>query len=140
PNRVYVAGHSSAATLALLVAEHERRIKACAAFAPVTDVEARVKTVVPKLEKSLPGYWEFLRNSSPKTHADKLKCPVFLFHANDDGNVSVRETMQFAALVKKTNPNVTLVIVPRGGHHDSMIREGIPKAIEWLQKLPKAGN
>ena len=30
--RIYVAGHSSAATLALLFASHEPRIKACAAW------------------------------------------------------------------------------------------------------------
>src|SRR5205823_10412699 len=102
-------------TLALLVAEREPRIKACAAFAAVTDVEARIMTVAPGITTSIPGYREFLRHRSPKTHAAKLKCPLFLFHANDDRNVFVRETTDFAVLVKKTNPNVKLVIVPRGG-------------------------
>src|SRR5205823_5836036 len=83
PNRVYIAGHSSAGTLALLVAEQEPRIKGCAAFAPRTDVEAHLHGVTLSLEKSLTGYREFIHNSSPKTHADKLKCPLFLFHAED---------------------------------------------------------
>src|SRR5262249_51971365 len=64
PDRVYIAGHSSAATLALLVAEHEPRIKTCAAYAPVTDVEARLAEVIPQLDRALPGYREFLRSSS----------------------------------------------------------------------------
>ena len=39
-DRIYAAGHSSAGTLALLLAENEPRIKKCAAFAPRSDVEA----------------------------------------------------------------------------------------------------
>lgn len=140
PNRVYIAGHSSAATLALLVAEHEPRIKACAAYAPETDVEARLAAVAPKLDGALPGYREFLRSSSPKTHADKLKCPIFLFHAHDDGNVPIHHSTDFAALLKKTNPHVTLIKTPKGGHYDSMIREGIPKGIEWFQQMQKTGG
>src|SRR6185369_9853980 len=41
-DRIYTAGHSSAGTLALLVASHDQRIKGCAAFAPVTDVPKRI--------------------------------------------------------------------------------------------------
>jgi dipeptidyl aminopeptidase/acylaminoacyl peptidase len=137
PQRVYIAGHSSAATLALLAAEHEPRIKACAAFAPATDVEDRLAEVIPLLDRALPGYREFLHFSSPGTHADKLQCPVFLFHARDDANVPVRDSTDFAALLRKTNPRVTLVTTPHGGHYDSMIREGIPKAIAWFQQRQK---
>jgi dienelactone hydrolase len=140
PQRLSIAGHSSAATLALLVAEHEPRIKACAAFAPATDVEARLARAIPVLDHALPGYRDFLHFSSPRTHADKLRCPVFLFHAQDDTNVSVRDTTDFAALLRKTNPNVTLVTTPRGGHYDPMIREGIPKAIAWFKQQPKVGG
>jgi dipeptidyl aminopeptidase/acylaminoacyl peptidase len=135
-NRIFIAGHSSAATLALLFAEHEPRIKACAAFAPVTDVEDRIGNAVAPLDRSIPGYRDFLRFSSPKTHVDKLKCPVFLFYAKDDTNVPVRQSTDFAETLKKTNSAVTLVSVARGGHYDSMLREGIPKAIQWFQKLP----
>jgi dipeptidyl aminopeptidase/acylaminoacyl peptidase len=134
PNQISIAGHSSAATLALLVAEHEPRIKACAAYAPATDVEARLAAVAPTLDRSLPGYREFLHSSSPKTHADKLKCPVFLFHAEDDRNIPIRDTTDFATLVKKTNSHVTLSTTRKGGHYDSMIREGVPKGIEWLRQ------
>lgn len=137
PNRVYIAGHSSAATLSLLAAEYEPRFKACAAYAPVADVEARVAQAIPIVDRAIPGYKDFLRFSSPKTHAEKLTCPVFLFHALDDSNVPVSQSKEFAALLKKTNPHVTFITANKGGHYDSMINEGLPKAIAWFEKLPK---
>jgi len=36
------------------------------------------------------------------------------------------------------NSRVTLVKTATGGHYNSMIREGVPKAIAWLKALPKA--
>ena len=136
PERIYVAGHSSAGTLSLLVAEHDPRIKACIAYAAVTDVEARLGGMKGVIERAIPGYGAFLHDSSPKTHADELKCPVFLFCAKDDTTVPPNQTTDFAAQLKTTNSAVTLETVARGGHYDSMIRGGIPKGIAWLRKLP----
>jgi dipeptidyl aminopeptidase/acylaminoacyl peptidase len=137
PSRIHIAGHSSAATLALLAASQEPRITACAAYAPATDVDARLAPAIPALDRAIPGYREFLHFSSPKTHVAELKCPVFLFHAEDDSTIPISQTRQFAALLKKTNPNVTLVTTPKGGHYESMISEGIPKGIEWLRQVKK---
>ncbi|MBN9519293.1 prolyl oligopeptidase family serine peptidase [bacterium] len=133
--RVYVAGHSSAGTLALLVAEHEPRVKACAAYAAVTDVEARLAPATAHLDRAIPGFSDFIRFSSPKTHAARLKCPVLLFHARNDSTVPVGESTNFAAQLKPTNPHVSLVTVPTGGHYDSMIREGIPKGIALFRQV-----
>jgi dienelactone hydrolase len=133
-NRIFIAGHSSAATLALLVAEHDPRIKGCAAYCAVSDVEEWLAPAISKLNRALPGYRDFIRFSSPKTHVDKLKCPVFLFHARDDTNVSVSQTMAFAELLKKTNPDVTVDTSATGGHYDSMVNVGIPRGIAWMQK------
>jgi dipeptidyl aminopeptidase/acylaminoacyl peptidase len=135
PNRIYIAGHSSAGTLALLAAEYEPRIKACAAFAACTDVEERLAKSTPVLDSAIPGYREFLRFSSPKTAPERLRCPAFLFHAEDDGTVPIRNSTDFAALLQKTNAQVTLVTTAKGGHYNSMIREGIPKGIEWLGRI-----
>lgn len=135
--RVYTAGHSSAATLALLVASADPRIKACAAFAPATDVEGRIGgETIRFLAASIPGFAEFVKASSPKTHLGELKCPVFLFHAKDDTTVPSSQTSRFASDLERTNSKVVYVEVPKGGHYQSMIREGIPRAIQWLQKLP----
>jgi dipeptidyl aminopeptidase/acylaminoacyl peptidase len=135
PNRLYTAGHSSAATLALLAAASDSRIKGCVAYAPCTDVDERLNETSDALNSVIPGFKKFIAESSPKNKAAKLQCPVFLFHANDDSNVPVTETIAFAEQVKRTNPKVTLVRVPSGNHYDSMITQGIPAGIRWLEGL-----
>ena len=138
PERVYAAGHSSAATLALLVAEHDPRVKACVAYAPVTDVPARLgPRNIDQLSRQVPGFKEFVERSSPRTHMAKLQCPVFLFHAKNDKTVPVAESVRFANDLKKTNPKVKLVEPPTGDHYPGMIRQGIPQAIAWLKSLAK---
>lgn len=134
PERVYTAGHSSAATTSLLVAQRVPGIRGCIAFAPVAYLEPRLgEDVITLFERFIPGYRQFIRGSSPSQNAASLRCPTFLFHAADDSNVPVQESEQFAALLKRTNPKVTFVRVPTGNHYDSMIRQGIPAAIQWLR-------
>src|SRR5579884_3261169 len=92
PNRIYTAGHSSAATLSLQVAEHEPRIKACIAYAPVCNVPKRLgKRLITAFSDLIPGYRDFIERSSPQSSTATLRCPVFLFHADDDGNVPTSE-------------------------------------------------
>jgi acetyl esterase/lipase len=135
-HHLYSAGHSSAATLSLLVASSDPRIKGCAAFAPVTDVEGRIgRRAILELSVSIPGYDEFMKASSPMTQTEALKCPVFLFHARDDTSVPFSESVRFAEALKQTNSRVTFAEVAEGDHYDSMIKEGIPRAIEWFGKL-----
>jgi dipeptidyl aminopeptidase/acylaminoacyl peptidase len=136
PDHIYAAGHSSAATLSLLVSEYEPRIKACIAYAPVCNVVGHLgDQTISSLAKMVPDFREFIENSSPDKSPAKLTCPVFLFHANDDSVVSTTQVMAFATTLKKTNPNVVVVQVSKGNHYDSMIQEGIPKGIQWLKGL-----
>jgi predicted Zn finger-like uncharacterized protein len=137
PQRIYVAGHSSAATLALLYAAHEPRLKGCASYCGVANLETRLAQAIPELNRAMPGYADFLRQIAPNKHAERLSCPVLLFHAQDDDNVPVQQTTEFAELLKKTNPRVTLLATARGGHYDSMIREGIPRGIQFFKELQK---
>jgi dienelactone hydrolase len=138
PERVYAAGHSSAATLALLVAEHDPRIKACVAYAPVTDVPARLgPQTIDQVSRQIGGFKEFVERISPRTHLEKLLCPVFLFHARNDKTVPVAQSVTFFNELKKTNPKVKLVEPPTGDHYPGMLRQGIPLAIGWLKALPK---
>jgi dipeptidyl aminopeptidase/acylaminoacyl peptidase len=131
--RVFSSGHSSAATLSLLFAENEPRLAGCIAYAPCTDVEKRLNNGIFRVfNPSLPGYADFIRESSPRTHADKLHCPLFLFHADDDTNLPVADTVAFARQVQQHNKDVTFSRVSRGGHYDSMIQQGVPRAIRWL--------
>lgn len=138
-NRIYTAGHSSAGTVSLLVAEHEPRIKACLAYAPVPDVERRLgHRFIQAVAQGIPDYPEFIARSSPINGVTQLRCPVFLFHADDDSNLPTSQVADFAAQLQKTNAHVTFSRVPTGNHYNSMIQQGIPQGIAWLQHLPPA--
>ncbi len=137
PARLYTAGHSSAGTLSFQAARTDSRIAACIAYAPATDIEARFGGKLSLLDGAVPGFSEFLRSISPINNADKLRCPVFLFHADDDGNVPTSDNARFADALRRSNPKVTFARVPSGNHYDSMVRQGIPKAIEWLKAMPQ---
>ena len=134
PRRVYSAGHSSAATTAMLFAEHEPARRGCVAYAPAINLAKQFGAeVVPMLHDA--GFDDLVVRHAPMNHESKLSCPIMLFHARDDGTLPVAETEASAERLKALGKSVTLVIVPSGGHYDSMIREGIPRGIAWLQEL-----
>lgn len=135
PKRIYAAGHSSAGTMALLFAEHEPRLAGCIAYAPAVDVENRLPGVFRKvIETANPGANTFLAQSSPKRHISQLKCPTFLFVAEDDENVSAADIKKFHTDLQAAGGKSTLKTVPSGGHYQPMIDAGIPAAIEWLRQ------
>jgi len=134
PKRIYTAGHSSAGTAALLLAAHEPRLAGSIGFAPCSDLEARLGELNGFVSRTfLYDLTQFIKQTSPKTHVSQINCPVFLFHAEDDGNVPVEDTRSFASELKRLGKTVELKIVPTGDHYDSMIKEGVPAAIEWLK-------
>jgi predicted Zn finger-like uncharacterized protein len=137
PERIYAVGHSSAATLALLVAENEPRIKGCVAFAPVVDTAQRTPRLAQqRLARFVPGAGDFFTRYNPRQHEDAIHCPVFLFHAEDDSNVPVGESLGCQARLEALGKAVTLETVPTGDHYQGMLAQGIPRAIAWLKRLP----
>ncbi|MBL8852320.1 MAG: prolyl oligopeptidase family serine peptidase [Planctomycetaceae bacterium] len=140
PQRIFSAGHSSAATHSLLLAAHEPRLRGCLAYAPATDVEERLKEMTdqPGVSFVFPGVEDFVHQSSPKTHAARINCPVFLFHARDDSNEPFETTEAFAGLLQSSGKNCTFSIAESGDHYNSMIEEGIPRGIEWLSTMQPA--
>ena len=134
--RVYVAGHSSAATLALQIASGADQFRACAAYAPITDVAARLKDSLGNFDQLVPGFSEALRRASPNNRVAAIRCPVFLFHASDDGNVLPESVRTFRDALVAQGKTVNYVLAKSGGHYQSMIREGIPRAIGWFRELP----
>jgi dienelactone hydrolase len=138
PERIFAAGHSSAAVVSLLFAEHEPRLKGCLAYAAASDVEARLAPIVNdrQAQALLPGLRDFAKRSSPRTHVAHLNCPVFLFHARDDSNEPFTTSQQFAAGLQQLGKKVTFESSPTGDHYDSMIQVGIPRAIAWMKSLP----
>ena len=132
--RFFVAGHSSAATLALQVAQHEPRVRACAAYAPVTDLEGRVGPDI-RLLDLLGGFSQYVRDYSPLVQAQRLGVPALIFHAKDDSNVRCADSQRFVELVQRTNPKVSLKLAESGGHYDAMISEGIPAGIAFFRQF-----
>jgi dipeptidyl aminopeptidase/acylaminoacyl peptidase len=134
PRRIYTAGHSSAATTAMLFAEQEPMIGGCVAYAPAIDLVKHFGAeVVQTLHTT--GLDDLAVRHAPMNHESKLGCPIMLFHARDDGTLPVADTEACAQRLKALGKSVTLVIVPSGGHYDSTIREGVPRGIAWLQEL-----
>jgi len=132
--KIYVAGHSSAATHALLVGANEPRVKGIVAYAPATDVEKFIGEGLDAFDDYISGFRRFILQSSPINNVSKIKVPVFLFHAEDDSTVSIKMTEEFEKKLKQSNADVTFVKAKSGDHYDSMIKQGIPKAVDWLNK------
>jgi pimeloyl-ACP methyl ester carboxylesterase len=137
PARIYTAGHSSAGTVSLLAAEELPEVAACIAYAPCSDPEERHSgfSGVFGIDLLFPGLLEFDRRFSPIGNLQKLKCPVFLFHARDDSVVDVAVSRRFVEQAKYLNQHVEYVEVADGDHYDSMISPGIAQAIEWLTRI-----
>jgi dipeptidyl aminopeptidase/acylaminoacyl peptidase len=60
---------------------------------------------------------------------------MFLFQAQDDSTVAPEETQAFAARLQSQGKSIVFATVPTGNHYNSMIRQGISKAIDWLRHL-----
>lgn len=131
---IVAVGHSSAGTIALSLAAQDKRVKRCIAFAPVTDVIAHIGPSRSRALSRLSGLQEIILRNSPSSLEAKLQKPVFLFSALDDQNVSAASVEAFAKRIKASGSKVTFKTVPTGDHYDSMIQQGLPQAITWLNK------
>ena len=136
PKRIYSVGHSSAGTLALS-GRPERSAdrglrRLCASVRSWRSLAATQRV----LETLQSGSYDFFVKLSPDQNIGRLKCPTMLFTAADDRNVPTESVVAFATQLRHNNPHVKLVQVPTGGHYNSMIKQGVPAAIEWLGQLP----
>jgi dienelactone hydrolase len=140
PARIYTAGHSSAGTVSLLAAEYYSDVAACIAYAPCSDVEECHAGLSDAFGVNLlfPGIAEFDRQFSPMAQVHKLKCPLFVFHARDDSVLEVGISQRFVEQVRVLNQQVEYIEVGSGDHYDSMIQDGIPRAVQWLKKIDSA--
>src|SRR5262249_23941996 len=131
----YAVGHSSAATLALLVAENEPRIAGCVASAQAVDVAQVVpQPILAVLPRIVRRADQFSSRFNPRQYESKMPCPLFLFYADDDDR-SASQVRELGERHKAARKPATVSHVASGGHYDSMIQVGLPRAIEWLQSL-----
>ncbi len=135
PKRIFVVGHSSAATLALQVAAFEQKhIAGCVAYAPEVDVANSLGGALGPIEHNgAPGIETVVQALSPNNLTARFTRPMFLFVSRDDTNVHASRIDTFTDSLRKSNYDVTYETVESGGHYQPMIDSGIPKAIEWMR-------
>lgn len=111
--RIYLGGHSTGGTLALLVAECSNRFRAVFAFGPVGDVAGygADSGLLPfdinnekEVELRSPGYW-----------LDSIRSPVWVFEG-DKGNIDALRAMRDIS----TNPKAHFMEV-KGADHFSIL-------------------
>ncbi len=107
-HRIYLGGHSTGGTLALLAAESTDRFRAVFAFGPVDDVRGYGKENLPfdlqvtdEWKARSPGYW-----------MSSIRSPTFVFEGDAGGNLSSLRALQQTS----RNPKVRFHPVHRASH------------------------
>ncbi len=131
---VFVAGHSSAGLIALNLARRSRNFAGCIAYAAPTNLENEVDPdLAEALQKYIPGFRKFVIENSPVRNAAQINCPVFFFNALDDSRVPPQSVAVYLKTLKAAGKPLNHLQVETGGHYNSMIEQGIPAGIEWIQ-------
>lgn len=108
PDRVYLGGHSTGGTLALLTAECSASFRAVFSFGPIDDIlgyglgDLRCVLTDPKE----------LRLRSPAQWLHSIRSPVFVFEGESDGNAGALRSMER----KTKNPQVRFFAIPGANH------------------------
>lgn len=111
PERIYLGGHSTGGTLALLVAEYSNRFRAVISFGPVEDVGNYGEEFLP-FDASNP---KEVKIRSPRHWLESIETPTFVMEGTG-GNLS-----SLQALARSTsNPNVHVLPV-RGADHFNVL-------------------
>jgi acetyl esterase/lipase len=112
PKRIYLGGHSTGGTLALLTAECSDRFRAVFSFGPAADVSGYDTEYIPfnvsdpkEVQLRSPGHW-----------LGSIRSPVFVFEGASRGNIASLQTMARAS----TNPQAHFLPV-RGADHFSIL-------------------
>jgi len=109
PGRIYLGGHSTGGTLALLAAESSGRFRAVFAFGPVEDVAG----YGPKNLFFDTSNRQELALRSPKLWLHSIKNPTFVFEGTESpGNLSSLRSLERAS----SNPMVQFYPVPGFDH------------------------
>lgn len=107
PTRIYLGGHSTGGTLAMLAAETSDRFRATFAFGPVDDVRGYGGNFV----YHQPGNDNESLVRSPVYWLDSVRSPLYVIEGTD-GNIEALESMRKA----NRNPHVRFAAVPDVDH------------------------
>ena len=107
PKRIFLGGHSTGGTLALLVAESSRRSRGVFAFGPVADVANYGGDYLTCEQNDAELYVR-----SPIHWLHGIQSPTFVIEGDGQGNGASLEEMRRAT----TNPNIHFELVPGYSH------------------------
>ncbi|GAB2475386.1 hypothetical protein GCM10011375_23240 [Hymenobacter qilianensis] len=133
-SRLFLVGHSRGGGLAMLKATEDARVRAVAAWAPISDIDQRWSEEVMKRWQAegvqyidntrtgqrMPLYYQLVedfqankeRLDIPTNVREKLRQPLLILHGDEDETLPV--TM--AHDLKSWKPDAELVILPGAGH------------------------
>lgn len=137
PKNVFIAGHSSAASLALRAAQSSTIPRAAAAFSPAADYSEFYKDRLAEVSEETRKY---IADSSPLTHAAETKCPVLLTHGTVDDVVAVSQSERMASELKKAGKTCEFIKIPQGDHYFSMLKAGVPISVFWFSEMQRHGK
>jgi dipeptidyl aminopeptidase/acylaminoacyl peptidase len=130
PDRIYLAGHSSGGTLAMLAAMASDRFRAAASLSGGPDqmLHTKGQDALVVFDKSDPR--EF-RVRSPVAYATSFKSPARLYYGSEEGWADGM-TRRTAILAKQAGRDVDAVKVP--GDHFSSVPEAMKRSLEFFRK------
>jgi dipeptidyl aminopeptidase/acylaminoacyl peptidase len=134
---IYVAGHSSAATLALRASQASDIPRAVAAFSPVTDWTDFFKERMKDLSEESRKY---LKEASAITEAPQTRCPVMLTHGTHDRIAPISHSEAMVAELKKAKKYCEFVKIPEGDHYFSMLKVAIPLSLAFFSEIREHGK
>jgi acetyl esterase/lipase len=77
---------------------------------------------------------EIGRDISPITHVAKDNPPTLIIHGDKDALVPVQQAETMAAKLKEAGVVSELIVKKGGGHTAALVKEYLPRAIEWFDK------
>lgn len=129
PQRVCIAGASYGGYAALMGAIRDANLYQCAiSWVGVTDIDFLFSVSWSDSLEETEKYWMPMRigdpkldaarfkETSPLTHAKKLKIPLILAYGAHDRRVPIIHGQEFYNAVKSVNPNVDWIVYKNEGH------------------------
>lgn len=114
PKRIYLGGHSTGGTLALLVAESSSRYRAVFSFGPIADVRwyGQAPDILPfdtwndqEVKLRSPGYW-----------LSSIQSPVWVIEGTEESNIKSLRAMEKAS----QNPKAHFVALEAATHFNCL--------------------
>jgi dipeptidyl aminopeptidase/acylaminoacyl peptidase len=130
PARVGLVGFSQGGQVALLAGARGARVRAIAAYYPVTDVARWKETTT---NPDIPGYvtavCEPTEPRSPVRHAATITAPVLLVHGELDTRVPTEQSVRMQEALGSAGRPARLLLVPGAAHGFTADQEAVARPV-----------